>query len=295
VELTPQTEATMVLPAAIGDYTDFYASIHHATYAGKLFRPENPLLPNYRWLPVAYHGRSSSIVVSGTPVTRPCGQVAIHDTPEFQPTERLDYELEIGAFLGPGGANIPVSEAGDHLVGICLLNDWSARDIQRWEYQPLGPFLAKNFATSISPWIVTMEALEPFRCPVNGGAQPLPYLRGGRGIALTLEVRLRRAGQEEAARVSRQSFLDMYWTFEQMVAHHTSNGCPLRPGDLMGSGTVSGPGATERGCLLELGLPWLADGDEVILTGAAEAPGYRRIGLGSCAGIVTPQKTLREV
>ena len=286
VELTPMSEAQMLLPASIGDFTDFYASRHHATYVGQLFRPEQPLLPNYRWVPIAYHGRSSSIVVSGTDVRRPSGQIA--DAPEgpprFAPTARLDYELEAGAFVAGGSA-----DAWDALFGVCLLNDWSARDIQRWEYQPLGPFLAKNFATSISPWVVTMEALEPFRAPLNEGADPLPYLqmREPGGLSLRLEAWIQRANETNPTRMSSQSFLDMYWTFPQMLTHHASNGCPMRPGDLLGSGTVSGPGAGQRGCLLELRQPWLADGDRVILKGWAEAPGAVRIGLGTCEGRIT--------
>ncbi len=302
----PQSEAQLLLPCEIGDYTDFYASIHHATNVGSMFRPENPLLPNYKWLPVGYHGRASSIVISGTPVARPWGQ-----TPEFAPTARLDYELEVGAFLGPGnlpGQPIPIGEAEEHLFGICLLNDWSARDIQAWEYQPLGPFLAKNFATSISPWIVTLEALEPFRCAPPprppSDPQPLPYLlpTDYSAFRINLEVWFRTARMTEAVRISASEFSNMYWTFAQMIAHHTSNGCPLRPGDLIGSGTVSGPEKSNRGCLLELTwrgtepvqLPngetrtFLEDGDEVTLRGYCEAPGYRRIGLGSCTGAVLP-------
>jgi fumarylacetoacetase len=291
VPLTPMSQAELLLPATIGDYTDFYASLHHATYVGQLFRPDQPLLPNYRHLPIAYHGRSSSIVVSGTPVHLPSGQVA---EGRFAPTERLDYELEIGAFVAQGnrpGHPIPIAAAGDHLFGICLLNDWSARDIQRWEYQPLGPFLGKNFATSISPWVVTMEALEPFRRPLHApAAGPLPYLTESEpgGLALALEVWIQRSGENEPQQVSQQNFLDMFWTFPQMLAHHTSNGCPLRPGDLLGSGTVSGSGATERGCLLELRQPWLQPGDRVILRGRANTTGAVPIGLGTCEGRITP-------
>lgn len=297
--LTPRSEARLLMPATIGDYTDFYASIHHATRVGKLFRPDNPLLPNYKYVPVAYHGRSSSVVVSGTPIRRPCGQIAEkpEGPPRFAASGRLDYELELGMFVGPGnrmGEPIAITEAEEHLFGVTLLNDWSARDIQRWEYQPLGPFLAKNFATSISPWITTLEALEPFRGAPKprpeGDPPPLAHLRSSGSDAafeLTLEVWIRRAGGEsQLARVSRASFLDMYWTFEQMLTHHASNGCPLRPGDLLGSGTVSGPDSGDGGCLLELGLPFLADGDEVVLRGYGEAAGARRIELGECAGKV---------
>ena len=309
--LTPMAEARMLLPCEIGDYTDFYSSIYHATNVGKMLRPDNPLLPNYKWLPVGYHGRASSVVVSGTPVRRPCGQTAENPAgpPMFGPTRRLDYELELGAFLGRGnamGSSIPAAEAYDHIFGVCLLNDWSARDIQAWEYQPLGPFLAKNFATSISPWVVTMEALEPFRREPEPreetDPQPLPHLRTANdALAITLEVWLRTARMAEPMRLSRGNFASMYWTLAQMVTHHASNGCPLRPGDLIGSGTVSGPAKENRGCLLELTwrgtepveLPtgetrrFLEDGDEVILRGWAEAPGVRRIGLGECRGTVT--------
>jgi fumarylacetoacetase len=312
--LTPMADARMLLPCEIGDYTDFYASIFHAGNVGKMLRPDNPLFPNYKWLPVGYHGRVSSVVVSGTPVRRPCGQTAENAAgpPVFGPTRRLDYELELGAFLGRGnamGSAIPASEASDYLFGVCLLNDWSARDMQAWEYQPLGPFLAKSFATSISPWVVTMEALEPFRREPEprgeGDPQPLPHLRtpGNDAFAITLEVWLRTARMAEPVRLSRGNFASMYWTLAQMVTHQASNGCPLRPGDLIGSGTVSGPARKNRGCLLELTwrgtepveLPtgetrrFLEDGDEVILRGWAEAPGVRRIGLGECRGEVTPE------
>ena len=250
--LVPMSEIELLLPCDIGDYSDFYASIHHATNVGSMFRPDNPLLPNYKWLPVGYHGRASSIIVSGTDVRRPWGQTSEHPggPPSFAPSRRLDYELEVGAFLGPGnslGEPIPISQAGGHLFGVCLLNDWSARDIQTWEYQPLGPFLAKSFATSISPWVVTMEALEPFRLPPaprpESDPQPLLHLRTGADDAygITLEVWLRSARMAEPVRLSRSQFSSLYWTLSQMVAHHASNGCPLRPGDLIGSGTVSGP------------------------------------------------------
>jgi fumarylacetoacetase len=311
--LTPAADVELLLPCSVGDYTDFYASIHHARNVGSMFRPDNPLLPNYKWLPVAYHGRASSIVVSGTPVVRPWGQIAESPAgpPVFAPTRRLDYELELGGFLGPAstiGSPIPIAKARDHIVGVCLLNDWSARDIQAWEYQPLGPFLAKNFATSISPWVVTTEALEPFRCepmprPENDPA-PLPHLQlaGPEAYGITLEVWLRSVKMPGPVRVSRGSFSSMYWTLSQMLAHHTSNGCPIRAADLIGSGTVSGPERENRGCLLELTwrgaepltLPggeirtFLEDGDEVILRGWCEAPGFRRIGLGECRGTVCP-------
>jgi fumarylacetoacetase len=305
--LVPLATARLLLPCPIGDYTDFYASIHHATNVGSMFRPGNPLLPNYQWLPVGYHGRASSIVPSGTPIRRPWGQTTESPAgpPAYGPSRRLDYELEVGAFLGPGnalGQPIPIAEAGDHIVGVCLLNDWSARDIQTWEYQPLGPFLAKSFATSISPWVVTAEALEPFRRAPEPHPETLPHLQSPTddAYAITLEVWLRSAHMPGPMRVSRGNFASMYWTLSQMVAHHTSNGCNLRPGDLIGSGTVSGPLRENRGCLLEvtwrgtepLELPtgefrrFLEDGDEVILRGWCEAPGYRRIGLGECRGVI---------
>jgi fumarylacetoacetase len=311
--MVPLSGAELLLPCTIGDYSDFYASIHHATNVGSMFRPDNPLLPNYKWLPVGYHGRASSVVVSGTAVRRPWGQASEHPggPPSFGPTRRLDYELELGAFLGPGSApNEPIRapQAGDHLFGVCLLNDWSARDLQAWEYQPLGPFLSKSFATSISPWVVTMEALEPFRRAPQprppSDPQPLPHLRTGTEDAydITLEVWLRSARMAGLVRVSRSHFASLYWTLAQMVAHHASNGCPLRAGDLIGSGTVSGPDKENRGCLLELTwrgsepleLPtgelrrFLEDGDEVTLRGWCEAPGFRRIGLGECRGRVLP-------
>lgn len=311
--LVPMSHATLLLPCDIGDYTDFYASIDHATNVGGMFRPDNPLLPNYKWLPVAYHGRASSVVASGTPIRRPRGQIAENPAgpPIYAPSGRLDYEVELGAFLGPGnsmGQPIPIAQAEEHVIGICLLNDWSARDIQTWEYQPLGPFLAKNFGTSISPWIVTLDALEPFRCAPSprpeSDPDPLPHLKpaGDSAFRITLEVWLRSPRMNEPMLVSRGDFSRMYWTLAQMVAHHTSNGCPIRPGDLIGSGTVSGPEKENRGCLLErtwrgtepMELPtgelrrFLEDGDEVILRGWCEAPGYRRIGLGECRGVILP-------
>jgi fumarylacetoacetase len=302
-----------LLPCDIGDYTDFYASIYHATNVGSMFRPDNPLLPNYKWLPVAYHGRASSVVLSGAPVRRPCGQIADAPggPPAFAASRRLDYEVELGAFLGPGnpmGEPIPPARACEHIFGVCLLNDWSARDIQTWEYQPLGPFLAKNFATSISPYVVTMEALAPFRRAPEprppGDPQPLPHLTTGgkEAIGITVEAWLRSARMTEPVMLSRGDFASMYWTLAQMVAHHASNGCPIRAGDLIGSGTVSGPEKINRGCLLELTwrgaepiqLPtgetrrFLEDGDEVILRGYCEAPGFKRIGLGECRGVISP-------
>lgn len=301
--LVAQSDCEMLLPAAICDYTDFYASIQHATNVGRMFRPDNPLLPNYKHVPIAYHGRASSIVVSGTPVRRPLGQLG---EGRFGPSQELDYELELGAFLGPGsalGEPIPIEEAEGHIAGVCLVNDWSARDIQRWEYQPLGPFLAKNFATSISSWMVTLEALEPFRVAApQHEVAVLPYLETATPGAfdIILEAGLRTRSLEEPFRVSRGSFRHMYWTLAQMVAHHASNGCNLRAGDLIASGTVSGPEEENRGCLLErtwkgskpLNLPsgenrqFLQDGDEVIFSGFCEQEGFARIGLGSCRGVV---------
>jgi fumarylacetoacetase len=285
-----------------------------------MFRPDNPLLPNYRHVPIGYHGRASSIVASGTTVRRPQGQTKGPDdaAPAFGPSRSLDYELEVGCFIGRGnalGEVIPVAEAASRIFGLCLLNDWSARDIQAWEYQPLGPFLAKNFATTVSPWVVTLEALAPFRMPAFPRAaddpEPLPYLSdpadaAGGGLGITLEVWLRSAAMRErgeaATRLSRGSFTDMYWTVAQLVAHHASNGCNLRTGDLLGSGTVSGAERGSRGCLLELtwrgsepiALPdgdtraFLQDGDEVILRGWAEREGAVRIGFGECSGTVAP-------
>jgi fumarylacetoacetase len=309
-ELIVQSECEMLMPAAIGDYTDFYASIHHAQNVGSMFRPDNPLLPNYKHVPIAYHGRCSSIVVSGTPVRRPMGQLG---EGQFGPSRDLDYEVELGAFLGPGnpmGETIAIAEAEQHIAGVCLLNDWSARDIQRWEYQPLGPFLAKNFATTISPWLVTLEALEPFRSPLREhDALVLPYLQtpSPGAFDITLEVWLRSAGMAEPVPISGGYFKDLYWTLAQMVAHHASNGCPLRPGDLIASGTVSGAQKENRGCLLELTwrgsepleLPngetrsFLEDGDEVVLTGYCMREGFARIGLGYCSGVIlrsSPQR-----
>jgi fumarylacetoacetase len=316
--LIPLAEAELLLPAAVGDYTDFYASIHHASNVGALFRPDNPLLPNYKWVPIGYHGRASSLVPSGTPVRRPRGQVkdAKAETPTFGPSRALDYETEVGFLVGTGnvlGTAVPVAEASAHLFGLCLVNDWSARDVQSWEYQPLGPFLSKNFATTVSPWVVTLDALEPFRVPAAarpaGDPAPLPYLsdpddqaRGG--FDVTVEVWLRsdrmRSEGAEPVRLSRSRAADLYWTPGQLLAHHTANGCNLQPGDLLASGTVSGPERENRGCLLELTrrgaepitLPtgetraFLEDGDEVVLRGYAEREGAVRIGFGECQGVV---------
>ena len=320
--LVPMTRAEMLLPARIGDYTDFYASVHHATNVGALFRPDNPLLPNYKWVPIAYHGRASSIVASGTPVTRPSGQVLppADAAPVYRPSRSLDYELELGVYIGAPGKDqtpIPIDEADGHIFGVCLLNDWSARDIQAWEYQPLGPFLSKNFLTTVSPWVVTTEALAPFRVPASprpmGDPRPLPYLtaaadqaEGGFGIALEAQIQTAgmRARKEAPVVLSRSSVADLYWTAAQMVAHHAASGCGLNAGDLLGSGTVSGPDRATAGCLLEItrrgaepvSLPdgetrsFLQDGDEVILRGRCQGAGFVSIGLGECRGVVTPAR-----
>lgn len=308
-QLHRQVDCRMLLPTTIGDYTDFYASIHHATNVGKMFRPDNPLLPNYKHIPIAYHGRSSSVIVSGSSIQRPQGQLG---EGKFGPSQELDYEVELGVFLGPGnqrGKPIPIEQAEENLVGICLLNDWSARDIQRWEYQPLGPFLAKNFATSVSPWVVTMEALKPFRSEAPSHDVPvLPYLQqGGQGAYdITVECWLRTKSMREPMLLSKASYQEMYWTLSQMLAHHTSNGCPMRPGDLMGTGTISGPDKSNRGCLLELTwkgtepvqLPdgtlrkFLEDGDQVTMTAYCQREGAVRIGLGVCTGeIITSERS----
>jgi fumarylacetoacetase len=318
--LVPQAAVEMALPCTIGDYTDFYTGIHHATTVGKLFRPDAPLLPNYKWVPIGYHGRASSIGVSGQSFARPLGQTrGDGDTPVFGPSKRLDHELELGALIGAGnvqGTPIGMAQAEDALFGVVLLNDWSARDVQAWEYQPLGPFLAKNFATTISPWVVTMEALAPYRTPFVRPAedpQPLPYLdsetnRRAGSIDMTLETWLQtaqmRADGEPAVRLMQSNFRDAYWTLAQLVAHHTVNGCNLQTGDLLGTGTQSGPGEGQGGSLLELSkggkellrLPngetrtFLADGDTVILRAFCERAGYARIGLGECAGTVLPAR-----
>jgi fumarylacetoacetase len=318
--LLPIGAAEMLVPAAIGDYTDCYASVFHATNVGRMMRPQNPLLPNYKYMPIAYHGRASSIVISGTHVRRPSGQTSSTPAvpPAYGPSRNVDYELEVGFFVGKGnelGAPIPMQEAEQNLFGLCLVNDWSARDIQRWEYQPLGPFLSKSFATTISPWVVTLEALEPFRVPAfprpPEDPQALPYLADSRdcergGIDVELEVLLCSGAMREKgiapARLSRSYFRDMYWTAAQMISHHSSNGCNLRPGDLIASGTVSGSSEDSRGCLLELAwrgerpvaLPtgeerrFLEDGDEIILRGHCARPGFASIGFGECRGTVQP-------
>lgn len=316
--LVPRSEAEHALPAQIGDYTDFFTSQYHALNAGRVFQPDNPMLPNFKWLPIGYHGRSSSIAISGAAFHRPSGQVRTPGAaaPVFGPTQRLDYELELGVFIGAGnrlGEPIGIDDAEGHAFGMCLLNDWSARDVQAWEAVPLGPFLAKNFFTTISPWIVTLEALAPFRCPLpreSGDPPTLPGLRPRTGhldgaLDIELEARLvtSRTGSD-GARLSRTSYRHAYWSVAQMIAHHTSNGCNLRPGDLLGTGTQSGPTPGEEGCLLELSrggkapltLPggetrsFLHDGDTVVLRGWCERPGHVRIGFGECRGSVLPAR-----
>ena len=320
--LVPQSAAEYRVAAEVGDYTDFYASIHHATSVGRLFRPDNPLLPNYKWVPIAYHGRASSLRVSGFAPERPVGQLLPPGAaqPLLGPTRRLDYELEVGIFIGRGnplGTGVPLAKAEEHVFGLCLLNDWSARDIQSWEYQPLGPFLAKNFASTVSPWVVTLEALAPYRVPwarPPGEPAPLAYLDGAElrrtgGFDLTLEVRLdtaqMRARGLAPQRLSRSNFRDSWWTVSQMVTHHTVNGCNLRPGDLLGSGTQSGPAPQEAGSLLELSgggkqplaladgesRTFLEDGDRVTFRAWCERDGCARIGFGELTGIVRPAAT----
>ena len=315
--LLAQKDAEMALPCHIGDYTDFYTGIHHATTVGKLFRPDNPLLPNYKWVPIGYHGRSSSIGVSGQQVRRPHGQTmrAGAAAPSFGPCQRLDYELELGVLVGPGnalGEPKTMAQAEADWFGLVLLNDWSARDIQAWEYQPLGPFLAKNFASTISPWVVTQEALAPYRVPFAhpaGDPPPLPYLdsdfnRAAGAVDVTLEVWLQtapmRAARQPAQRLMQSNFRDAYWTVAQLLTHHASGGCNLRPGDLLGSGTLSGPDTGQGGSLLELTSggkapltlasgetrTFLQDGDTVILRAHCSAPGRARIGFGEVAGTV---------
>jgi len=316
--LLAQAEAEMTVPCRIGDYTDFYTGIHHATTIGKLFRPDQPLMPNYKWVPIGYHGRASSIGVSGQVFKRPQGQTKAPDAaePSFGPSKRLDYELELGFFIGRGNAQgepIAIADAEEHLFGVTLLNDWSARDLQAWEYQPLGPFLSKNFASTLSPWIVTMEALAPFRAKFErpaGDPQPLSYLdsasnRESGALGITLEVLLQtakmRAEGVAPVRLTRGNTTEAaYWTAAQLVAHHTVNGCNLQPGDLLGSGTLSGSEADEAGSLIELTqggkqpitLPngekrtFLEDGDTLVMRGWCERDGAVRIGLGEVTGTV---------
>ena len=319
--LVPQAEAELALPCRIGDYTDFFTGIHHARAVGKLFRPDNPLLPNYQYVPIGYHGRASSIVVSGSAFSRPLGQTlaAGASVPSLGPTARLDYELELAAYVGRANAlgdAVPIAEAEQHLFGMSLFNDWSARDVQAWEYQPLGPFLAKNFASTVSPWIVTLDALAPFRSPferAEGDPQPLPYLASTENSAaghidIHLEVWLltekMQAAGRPAQRLMRSNFRDAYWTLAQLVAHHTVGGCNLQAGDLLGTGTLSGPLPEQGGSLLELSQggrnpitlangetrSFLQDGDTVILRAFCERDGARRIGFGDCAGTVLPAR-----
>ncbi|HEY3047849.1 MAG TPA: fumarylacetoacetase [Polaromonas sp.] len=316
--LLAQSAVEMTVPCRIGDYTDFYTGIHHATTVGKLFRPDQPLMPNYKWVPIGYHGRASSIGVSGQKFKRPRGQTKAPDAeaPSFGPSKRLDYELELGFIVGQGnalGEPVAIGEAEQHLFGVTLLNDWSARDLQAWEYQPLGPFLAKNFATTLSPWIVTLEALAPFRAKFErpaGDPQPLPYLdspanRESGALDITLEVwlqtaKMRHEGVAAVRLTCGNTTQAAYWTAAQLVAHHTVNGCNLQPGDLLGSGTLSGPAPGEAGSLLELTLggkqpvtlpngerrTFLEDGDTLTLRGYCERTGARRIGLGEVSGTV---------
>jgi fumarylacetoacetase len=320
--LVAQADAEMTVPARIGDYTDFYTSVHHATNIGRQFRPDSPLTPNFKWLPIAYHGRASSIAVSGQSFPRPVGQVLPPGAaaPVFTECKRLDYELEMGVWVGPGnalGEPVPIADADRHVFGMCLLNDWSARDIQAWEYQPLGPFLAKNFATTISPWIVTMDALAPYRVAwtrPEGDPQPLPYLDGEAvrregGLDVQIEAWLEsaqmRAAGQAAVRLSHSSLKHAYWAVAQMIAHHTVGGCNLQPGDLIGTGTQSGPTLDQAAALIELSVggkqpvtlgngetrTFLVDGDTVIFKGWCEGEGRARIGFGECRGTVLPART----
>ncbi len=318
--LHPAADCVMHLPARVGDYTDFYAGVHHALNVGRLFRPDAPMLPNYKHVPIGYHGRASSVRASGEAVRRPSGQTKAADAaaPQFGPVERLDIELELGVWIGPGndlGQPVPIDQADSRIAGLCLLNDWSARDIQTWEYQPLGPFLAKNFLTTVSPWIITAEALAPFRVaqPMRpaGDPAPLPYLTDAedqaRGAyAILLEVMLSTPAMREIGappeRISGGPATNLYWTMAQLVAHHTSGGCNLNPGDLLGTGTISTPELTGAGSLLELTQGgkspiqlsngetriFLQDGDEVLITGRAVAEGFVSIGFGDCAGRIAP-------
>ena len=319
--LVAQADAEYKLPCVIGDYTDFYTSIYHATAVGSLFRPDNPLLPNYKWVPIGYHGRSSSIDVSGQAFHRPSGQTKAPDAaePSFGPCKRLDYELELGIYLGKGNAlgdAIALDDADQHVFGFCLFNDWSARDLQAWEYQPLGPFLAKNFASTVSPWIVSNEALLPYRTSwtrAESDPQPMAYLESEKNreqgsidiqLEVLLETETMRAQGEDACQLSTSSFKHSYWTVAQMVAHHSVNGCNLKPGDFFGSGTQSGPTHEEAGSLLELSKggktsielangetrTFLQDGDNVIMRGFCAKDGYARIGFGEVSSLVLPAK-----
>jgi fumarylacetoacetase len=322
--MVPMARVRFLKPVATENYTDFYASLHHATNVGRLFRPDHPLLPNYHWLPIGYHGRASSLVISDTPIRRPCGQFKfrVDDTPVFERSGQLDYELEVAAYVGTGnplGTRVPIAGAEEHLFGLSLLNDWSARDIQAWEYQPLGPFLGKSFATTVSPWVVPMAALEPHRTALAPRAadvpQPLPYLTEPAsaqpsGFDITVEVLLSTSHMREdglaPVRLSTGNLRDLHWSFAQMLAHHTSNGCNLLPGDILASGTISGPTPDSLGCLLELTQrgrsplrlatgevrEFLADGDEIILRGFCEREGLPRISFGECRGTIQPAISL---
>jgi fumarylacetoacetase len=305
-----QSDVVMQLPVNIGNYTDFYSSYHHAHNVGTMLRgPENALMPNWKWLPVAYHGRASSVVVSGTDVRRPKGQMKPPDalSPVFGPTKSLDYELEMAFLIGPGnslGQPVPIDQAADHIFGFVLMNDWSARDVQAWEYQPLGPFLAKNFCTSISPWVVTMEALESFRRPLpQQDPEPLPYLRAKNDFMfdIRLEAKLQTAKMKTPQTITRTNFQNLYWSVSQQLAHHTVGGCNLQPGDLLASGTISGATDDSRGCMLELTWrganplklqtgeerKWLEDGDTLSITGWCQGEGYR-VGFGEVSGKILP-------
>ncbi|MEO5794261.1 MAG: fumarylacetoacetase [Rhodoferax sp.] len=312
--LVAQVDAEYAVSAGIGDYTDFFTSQHHALNAGRIFQPQNALLPNFKWLPIGYHGRASTVAISGTAVARPHGQTRAPEAaaPRFGPTQGLDYEVELGIFVGPGnpqGTSIALDDAEDHAFGLCLLNDWSARDVQAWESMPLGPFMAKNFLTSVSPWIVTLEALAPFRVPLPREATDppaLPYLQSQQVQAfdIQLEAWLTPQGEVHATRLSHTSYRHAYWSVAHMLAQHTSNGCALLPGDLLGTGTQSGPQPGEEGCLLELTrggqnlltLPsgvqrgYLQDGDSVLLRGVCERAGFARIGFGECHGQIVPAR-----
>lgn len=320
VHLHARQDCVLHLPVQVRNFTDFYSGIHHARAVGALFRPDNPLLPNYKYVPVAYHSRASSVLVSGAPVIRPAGQIApAPDAPPIHaPCRRLDYEVELGIWMSGRselGQPIPIAAAGEHIAGFCLLNDWSARDIQAWEYQPLGPFLAKSFATTVSPWIVTTEALAPFRCAQaarpEGDPAPLPYLNdatdqaeGAFDIRIDVSIRTARMREQglDAFVLGRTTALHLYWTPAQMVAHHTVNGCDLAAGDLLGSGTISGPDASSCGSLLERSLngrnpvdlpsgekrTFIEDGDEILFTAGAEREGFARIGFGVCSARVLP-------
>lgn len=307
--LVPQSEVTMHLPADVGDYTDFYSSKEHASNLGSMFRdPSNPLLPNWRHIPVGYHGRASSVVVSGTPLHRPCGQTRPNseEPPVFGPAKLVDFELEMAFFVGPGnplGQPIPVEKAHEHIFGMVLMNDWSARDIQKWEYVPLGPFLAKNFGTSVSPWVVTMDALEPFASPnPEQDPAPLQYLKHDDPYSFDINLAVKIAPESSGGKVVAQTnFKSMYWTMKQQLAHHTITGCNVRPGDLMGSGTISGTKPDSYGSMIELSWKgskdvdvgdgqtrrFLKDGDTVTLSGYCQGDGYR-VGFGQCEGKLLP-------